>query len=149
MTVDALVLGKSWKAPEVLLVRRGKDPFAGMWALPGGFAGIGETLKEACLRELAEETGLLIQDMEQFRVFDALDRDPRHRTITVVFYVILTETPSVRGGDDASHASWFPLEDLPPLAFDHLDIIRQFLAGRGLQQNMQGNIYPGSPDVGR
>jgi 8-oxo-dGTP diphosphatase len=127
LTVDALVLagaGEEWK---ILLIRRGREPFAGMWAFPGGFVDMEETLERASLRELEEETGLKLTAMEQFRVFDAPGRDPRHRTISVVFYAFLPEVGAVKGGDDASAAGWFPLNDLPPLAFDHAHILSQFL----------------------
>jgi len=126
VTADALVLARHEGTLRILLVRRLKDPFRGLWALPGGFANMEETLEHACLRELKEETGISLDKMEPFRVFDAVHRDPRHRTITVVFYAFLDETICVRGGDDASDARWFPLIQLPPRAFDNHDIIRMF-----------------------
>lgn len=90
-----------------------------------------ETLEAACLRELEEETGLKLPAMEQFRVFDAPGRDPRHRTISVVFYALVPEVIDVRGNDDAAEARWFPPDHLPPLAFDHREIVERFLAETG------------------
>jgi 8-oxo-dGTP diphosphatase len=90
-----------------------------------------ETLQTACLRELEEETGLRLPAMEQFRVFDAPDRDPRHRTISVVFYALIPEAETARGGDDAAEARWFPVSDLPRLAFDHREIVDLFLSKQG------------------
>jgi len=134
LTVDALVFAGSGPDRRILLIKRGKAPFQGMWALPGGFVDMEETLEQACLRELEEETGLRLGKMEQFRVFDAVDRDPRHRTISVVFYALLPEPVSVCGGDDAAEARWFPLIDCPPLAFDHRIIIDMFMAEHGLAE---------------
>jgi len=127
VTVDALIIAPLGKEQFILSVERGNEPFKNRWALPGGFMNMDETLLQACLRELQEETGLKLNNMEQFRVFDTLDRDPRHRTISVVFYAYLSEIQPVIGGDDAAKASWFPLSQLPPLAFDHAAIVTEFL----------------------
>lgn len=128
LTVDAIVVagepGNYW----LLLIERKKEPFIGQWALPGGFVDIDESLEQACLRELNEETGLELATMEQFRVFDAIGRDPRHRTISVVFYAFISEKNAVTGSDDAERAEWFSLDKLPPLAFDHSEIIELFLS---------------------
>ncbi len=142
VTVDALVMGWSGTVWKVLLVRRLKDPFAGKWALPGGFAGMEETLARACLRELEEETGLVPESVSQYRVFDDPHRDPRHRTLTVVHTARLPETPPVKGGDDAADADWFPVSELPPLAFDHAAIIGRFLSENPgfLQKGTSGAI---------
>lgn len=126
VTVDAIVVSAG---NMILLIRRDKDPFAGMWALPGGFMDMNETLEEACIRELYEETGLQVSHMKQFRVYDAPGRDPRHRTLSVVHYVFLDTTMTATGGDDAAEAVWFPIGQLPALAFDHGEIIAHFLAG--------------------
>ena len=126
LTVDALILAKEGEEWYLLLIQRGKEPFKNQWALPGGFVNMEETLEQACRRELEEETGLQLSNMEQFRVFDAIDRDPRHRTISVVFYAMIPGVCQVKGEDDASDARWFPLSLLPELAFDHGEIIREF-----------------------
>lgn len=128
LTVDAIVVAENRNKREILLIRRGKVPFEGAWALPGGFVDMDETLEAACLRELEEETGLKLPALEQFRVFDAPGRDPRQRTISVVFYAFLPEVVGVCGNDDAAEACWFPLFHLPPLAFDHREIVERFRA---------------------
>lgn len=128
LTVDALVIAEYPESPKILLIRRGKDPFAGRWALPGGFADMDETLEQACIRELLEETGLSVPGMDQFRVYDAVDRDPRQRTISVAFCSFMPHAAKAKGGDDASDAGWFPIDQLPSLAFDHDRILSDFLA---------------------
>jgi 8-oxo-dGTP diphosphatase len=91
LTVDALVYVKENSSFSVLLIQRGIEPFKGKWALPGGFVNMDELLETACKRELEEETGLHVGKMTQFKTFDAIDRDPRHRTISVVFSAQLPE----------------------------------------------------------
>lgn len=110
----------------ILLIRRGKEPFKNKWALPGGFIEMGELLEEACKRELLEETGIKVEKMIQFKTYDDIDRDPRHRTISVVFTAELDYQIEVEGGDDAVQADWFPLYNLPELAFDHEKILVDF-----------------------
>lgn len=142
LTVDAIVFVKertptlSDKNPKdgileksyVLLIERAREPFKNKWALPGGFIEMDETLETACKRELLEETGLNVDKMTQFRTYDAIDRDPRYRTISVVYYTQLDKKKAVTGGDDASCAEWFSVSDLPELAFDHKQIIEEFFA---------------------
>ncbi len=127
LTVDAIVVAGHPSAYQLLLIERKKDPYAGKWALPGGFVDMEETLGQACIRELKEETGLELPRMEQFRVFDAVNRDPRHRTVSVVFYAFISEPKAVCGADDAALAQWFPIDDLPALAFDHDEIVTMFM----------------------
>jgi 8-oxo-dGTP diphosphatase len=109
-----------------LLIERGRDPYKGKWALPGGFIDMDEPLEVACQRELEEETGIRVGEMKQFRAYGAVDRDPRHRTISVVFYAFQEEEPLAVAGDDAAKAQWFPLDHLPEMAFDHQQIIDDF-----------------------
>lgn len=126
VTVDALVLLKEPTGSlKVLLIERKNDPFKGQFALPGGFVDMDETLKEAAVRELFEETGLNIVDLQQLYAFDAIDRDPRGRNLCVVFYAFTTwQNAEIKAGDDAEKAQWFDLNSLPQLAFDHSKIIQ-------------------------
>lgn len=126
VTTDALVFVKEGKEIFVLLVERGNEPFKNKWALPGGFIEMDEILETACKRELQEETGLVVDKMTQFKTYDAVDRDPRHRTISVIYYAELDKKEQVKGGDDAARAAWFTVSDLPELAFDHLQILQEF-----------------------
>lgn len=126
LTVDAIVFVKEGNEIFVLLIERGREPFKNKWALPGGFIDMDETLETACKRELLEETGLVIEEMTQFKTYDAIGRDPRHRTISVVFSAELKEKQPVNGGDDASGAGWYQVADLPELAFDHKQILSDF-----------------------
>ena len=129
MTVDCLIFRTASASREILLIRRSNDPYQGMWALPGGFIGMDETLEKAAVRELREETGLEVRQLEQFRTFDRVDRDPRHRTISTVFIgSVEQDSSTVTAGSDAGEAGWFPLIHLPDLAFDHREIIDLALA---------------------
>ena len=116
----------------VLLVRRARDPFRGMWALPGGFADEYEPLELAAARELAEETSVVLPQppSDIVGVYAQRGRDPRGWTVTVAYVADLGhETrPEPAGGDDAAEARWWPVDDLPPLAFDHDRIIADALA---------------------
>jgi len=128
LTVDAIVISRGANnSGMLLLIQRKNDPFKGKWALPGGFVDINEKLEEAAARELKEETGVGGLDLKQFYVFDAMDRDPRDRTISVVHYSFTNDILPVKGSDDARDAKWFPLNELPDLAFDHRTIIDQFI----------------------
>lgn len=125
-TVDALVFDTTCQ--KVLLIRRAKYPYVGKWALPGGFMEMDETPEAAVYRELHEETSLKIDGLRQMHTFGTLDRDPRHRTISTVFFAreAMISNQPVKGGDDADAAKWFSLDALPELAFDHLHIIEYF-----------------------
>jgi 8-oxo-dGTP diphosphatase len=128
LTVDALVYYIENGHANILLIKRGQEPFKNKWALPGGFINIDETLETACKRELQEETGLELKSMQQFRVYDSVTRDPRGRTISVVFVAELAKDQLVKGADDAAMADWFNVNQLPPLAFDHQEIISDFIS---------------------
>jgi 8-oxo-dGTP diphosphatase len=124
VTVDCVILCKEKGVNWLLLVQRKHPPFEHKWALPGGFIEMGEKLIEAAERELQEETGLTGLPLEQLKAFDKPDRDPRGRTITFAFYGFAGDKrSSIKGDSDAVDARWFDLEKLPPLAFDHDEII--------------------------
>lgn len=129
VTADCVVIGSAADSSRyVLLIRRGKEPYKGCWALPGGFMDMDETLEQCALRELKEETGLTPSgDITELKSFSTVDRDPRGRTITVAFLIEMPLTEA-KGGDDAADARWFPLNELPLLAFDHDEIIKEALA---------------------
>jgi 8-oxo-dGTP diphosphatase len=142
LTVDVLVMGRAAdNTMSVLMIRRAKDPFAGMLALPGGFVDVGdaegqqgEHPKVAASRELAEETGLTGVDLRQFGAYGKPDRDPRHRTISILYRCeVGPPLPAVRGGDDAVEALWVPLVAVlagaQAMAFDHLEVVQTAVFG--------------------
>ena len=125
VTVDCLVCRHRDNNCQILLIQRKNEPYQGRWALPGGFMDMDETLYEAAVRELREETGLSIPSLEQFYTFDSVDRDPRHRTISTVFIGKQDiDSGTLKASSDASEVKWFSLKNLPGLAFDHNDIIQ-------------------------
>jgi 8-oxo-dGTP diphosphatase len=126
VTVDILMMHPAESGWEVLLIERLHDPFQGMWALPGGFIEMDEDLHQSARRELLEETGLDIEKLQQFKAYGKPGRDPRGRTISVVFYAIISKEAKeqTKAGDDAKNAQWFHIQQLPNLAFDHEDIMQ-------------------------
>ena len=130
VTVDAVVFTKTDDKTKVLLINRGKEPFKGKWALPGGFIDMDEELEDAVVRELAEETGLVGVQLEQMRAFGTVGRDPRGRQISVAYMGIATKgQDKIKAGDDAAQAQWFDIAEVPKdLAFDHNEVVRFAIA---------------------
>jgi len=125
LTVDIVVFGFDGTALQVLLIERAASPFAGCWALPGGFVEIDETLEAAAARELAEETGLRGIFLEQLYTFGQIDRDPRERVVSVSYYALVGQQQHVaRAASDARQAAWFEWTQRPKLAFDHNHILQ-------------------------
>jgi 8-oxo-dGTP diphosphatase len=124
VTVDIVIFTVRERTLQVLLVRRGVAPFEGQYAIPGGFILEGESLKQAAKRELQEETGVHDVFLEQLYSFGDPARDPRGRVVTVAYYALISsERNSLAAGSDASEARWFPMSELPALAFDHKQIL--------------------------
>lgn len=133
VTVDAVVFHRNSDGLyEILLIRRGNPPFEGDFALPGGFPEMDELLADAAARELLEETGIGDVKLYQLGTFDAIDRDPRGRNISVVFFGFSENRTLPQAGDDADDAQWFPLDKLPQLAFDHQQIIDAAIQRAGI-----------------
>ena len=127
VTVDIIVIKKN-DTDKILLIKRGNEPFKNFWALPGGFVDIEEELIESAFRELQEETGIFDIGLKQFCTYGKLGRDPRGRTISVVYFGYLTNlNQDIKANDDAKELAWFSLSKLPTLAFDHKDIISDFI----------------------
>lgn len=126
VTTDCVIFGYDVKEGlSVLLIERGIEPYKGCWAFPGGFLNMDETTEMGALRELKEETEFDVKEgfLEQLGCFSDVDRDPRGRVITIAYYA-LVQKGTVKGGDDARNARWYPIGEIPPLAFDHEKILR-------------------------
>jgi len=128
LTVDGVVFGFDDGELKVLLIQRALEPFKGKWALPGGFVHVDETLDDAVRRELAEETGLENVFLEQLYTFGTVKRDPRERVVSVAYYALVKLSDHhAKAATDAANAQWFPVSQLPKLAFDHADIVAMAL----------------------
>jgi 8-oxo-dGTP diphosphatase len=125
-TADAVIVAPG----HLLLIERRWDPYAGLWALPGGHQDDGEDSRDAAARELAEETGIRVRaiDLRLVGVYNAPGRDPRGDYSTTAYTATLPAMVAPTAADDAAAARWWPLSDLPRLAFDHGDIIRDAVA---------------------
>lgn len=130
LTVDCVIFGLDLgeESLNVMLIERDVEPFAGMWAVPGGFVRPGETLEGAAARELGEETGVTDVFLEQLYTFDDPGRDPRGWVVSVAYYALVSpDKHALHAATDARQARWFPVSSLPPLAFDHALIFRTAL----------------------
>lgn len=124
VTVDIIIFSLSEDDLKVLLVKRKHLPYAGMWAIPGGFIHLDESLEEAAARELREETGVTNVYMEQLYTFGTPNRDPRTRVITVAYFALVPQDSITHyPGEETSATAWHSVYHLPPLAFDHADIV--------------------------
>ncbi len=128
VTVDCVILGKENQHRFVLLIQRKNSPYQGCWALPGGFLDIGESPTSAATRELKEETGLTGIPLAQLHTFGEPNRDPREHVITIAHYAEVKKSEHTPiAADDATNVNWFPIHQLPALAFDHHEIIQMAL----------------------
>ncbi len=128
VTVDCVIFSTVNCSLQVLLIQRIQEPFAGFWALPGGFVDIDESLQDAAARELREETGLSLVGSSLVGVYGEVDRDPRERVISVAFLSLIDQSLiSPRSGSDAGAAVWMPVSSRQPLAFDHRRIVKDAL----------------------
>ena len=124
VTTDAIIFRKAGSNYEMLFIKRKNEPFKGQWAIPGGFVDEGEDLEEAARRELQEETGLEVKGLEQLAAFGKPGRDPRQHTVSIAYVGFADENARAIGADDADEAEWFPVDNLPQLAFDHAEIVK-------------------------
>lgn len=125
VTVDVLVINKI--TAEILLIKRLNEPFKDCWALPGGFVDEGEDLEQAARRELFEETNLETGKITQIKAFGKPNRDPRGHMISIAYQTEFIENQIIKAKDDAKEVKWFSINNLPELAFDHLEIIHSVL----------------------
>ena len=126
VTADAVVITQN-EPRKVLLIERGGEPFKGCWAFPGGFMNMDETAERCAFRELEEESGLKLTEAKQIGCDSDGDRDPRGRTLSVSYLMLVKEELPVKWQYDAKQAKWWPLNELPELAFDHSKILNDTL----------------------
>lgn len=147
VTADCVVFGLDDDDLKVLLIQRDLEPFEGYWALPGGFAVVGESIEETARRELREETGLKGVFLEQLYTFSDPRRDPREHVVTVAHVALVNLFEhKVKASTDARSAAWFELDDIPELAFDHEQILRtayERLQGKIRYQPIGFELLPG------
>ena len=127
VTVDIVIFTIQAGVLKVLLVKRLIEPFIGEFAIPGGFVLEHEDLQEAAVRELKEETGVADVYLEQLYSFGDPKRDPRGRVVTIAYFALISADRKLKAGSDAAEATWFPVDDLPKLAFDHSTILNYAL----------------------
>jgi len=127
VTVDIVIFTIQEEVLRVLLVKRRIPPFVGQFAIPGGFVHEDEDLDQAALRQLREETGVSDVYLEQLYSFGQPNRDPRGRVVTVAYFALVSAVRQIKAGSDAAEAAWYPMNDLPPLAFDHATILNYAL----------------------
>ncbi|HMG32780.1 MAG TPA: NUDIX hydrolase [Blastocatellia bacterium] len=123
LTVDIVLFRRNHDVHEVLLIKRGREPFKDKWAFPGGFVDQDESLEDAAARELVEETGLTSIRLEQIGAFGDPGRDPRGHTVSVAFGAIINGDVKAEAGDDAAQVKWHSAARPGPLAFDHRKIL--------------------------
>jgi 8-oxo-dGTP diphosphatase len=139
LTADVAVFTLQEDQLKLLLIRRKTDPFAGSWSLPGGFVNEGERIIDAAQRELHEEAGVKGVELHEFGAFGDPGRDPRGWTVTVAFFTLLpSDRVHTRAADDAAEVEWFPVKNLPQLAFDHDIVIRKAIAALGPRPSAEG-----------
>lgn len=148
VTLDCVTLGVENEDIKVLLIKRGKEPFKGEYALPGGFLEMDESPGNGCLREMEEETSLKLKGLLQIGAFGEVNRDPRGRVISIAFLSVIKGAREVKGSSDAASARWFNLNSLPETAFDHREIIDKAIetlklnlqnAGKGKWPSLSGD----------
>lgn len=127
LTVDAVIIRKEGIESKILLIKRKYPPYEGTWALPGGFVDMDESLEQAVEREILEETSLKALLFTQFRTYGNPDRDPRHRTVTVVYYAYASPHAFANAADDAAELAWFAADQIPATAFDHNQILQDII----------------------
>ena len=128
LTVDCVIFGQdpqNNQETKVLLIQRAHEPFVDKWAIPGGFVDANETALQAAKRELEEETNLKGIEMHQMHTFTTPGRDPRGWVVSIAYHAVVNihECKPI-AGDDARNATWFPVSELPEMAFDHNDILK-------------------------
>ena len=131
VTADSVLFAERDGLTFVLLIQRGNEPYKGYWAFPGGFLNMNETVNRCAERELEEETGIVLSGMQLVGIYSDVDRDPRGRVFTAA-YAAITTMPEAKAADDAADAQWWPLNELPKLAFDHEIILKDAMKMLGL-----------------
>jgi len=150
VTVDLVIFTVDDKKLKVLLVRRANEPFEGYWSIPGGFLKKGESLEEAASRVMEEKTGVREVYLEQLYTFGRPDRDPRARIITVTYFALIPWMRLIQPGSrKISDLAWFSVDDVPELAFDHMEILRRAVTRLRAKVSYSSIVYGLLPEAFR
>ncbi len=150
VTVDLVIFTVDDKKLKVLLVKRANEPFEGCWSIPGGFLKKGESLEEAASRVMEEKTGVREVYLEQLYTFGRPDRDPRARIITVTYFALIPWMRLIQPGSrKISDLAWFSVDDVPELAFDHLEILRRAVTRLRAKVSYSSIVYGLLPEAFR
>jgi 8-oxo-dGTP diphosphatase len=150
VTVDLVIFTVDDKKLKVLLVRRANEPFEGYWSIPGGFLKKGESLEEAASRVMEEKTGVREVYLEQLYTFGRPDRDPRARIITVTYFALIPWMRLIHPGSrKISDLAWFSVDDVPELAFDHMEILRRAVTRLRAKVSYSSIVYGLLPEAFR
>ncbi|MDU1891782.1 MAG: NUDIX domain-containing protein [Dysgonomonas sp.] len=146
VTTDCVIFGFDEGELKILLIERGIEPYKGKWALPGGFLDMDEDAETCARRKLLQETCLENIFMEQLYTFSAVERDPRYRVVSIAYYALVKLSDyDAKAGTDTANIKWFPISEIPELAFDHnkiVDMAKERLKGKIKYQPIGFELLP-------
>jgi ADP-ribose pyrophosphatase YjhB (NUDIX family) len=147
VTADLVIFTVCESRLKVLLVKRAEEPFASCWSIPGGFLEAGESLDDAAVRVMRDKTGVKEVYLEQLYTFGDPDRDPRARVITVTYFALIPWKNLIQpASSNVADVAWFPVDDLPSLAFDHKKIVNYAVVRLRAKASYSNVVYGLMPE---